>query len=200
MKKLGRLFLRGVLIGLPMLVGLSVFFWIFRQIEDFFKKFILLFIPPTHYIPGMGPLVGIIFFCVMGLIFSHSKYYWPQHILEYPFKKIPLLKTIYQMTSDFMRYFTKQKNGQGKKVVKVWNMEKTSFVIGLLPQNEGLHLPEQLHLNEHIPVFIPFSFMMGGMTVFVTQQQIEEITLPFDVAMRGTLSGWIVTGEKKEKN
>jgi uncharacterized membrane protein len=200
MKKLGKFFFRGILMGLPMLVGLSVFFWVFRQIEDFFKKFLLLFIPADLYYPGMGPLVGILFFCLIGVIFSHQKYYWPQYILEYPFKKIPILRTVYQMTSDFMLYFSKQKQGHDKKkVVKVWNQEKTAYMLGLLPKHERLSLPDTLKLEENHPVFIPFSFMMGGLTIFVSLEQIEETDLPFDVAMRGTLSGWIVTGEKSQR-
>ena len=50
---------------------------------------------------------------------------------------------------------------------------------------------EALANKNIIAVYLPMSYQLGGYTVFISKEKVEEIDIPVDRALSQTLTGWI---------
>ena len=102
--------------------------------------------------------------------------------------KIPLIKTIYDSIKDLIVFFSSQDRGDISSVVLV-DVGRDKKVLGLVTCKE--FQDEKALANKGIiAVYLPMSYQLGGYTVFVPKEKVEEVDIPVDRALSSNLD-WL---------
>ena len=68
-------------------------------------------------------------------------------------------------------------------------------MIGLLMRDDIRDIGLGETAGDHVAVYLPMSYQIGGFTVFVPRAWVSRIDMPVETALRETLTGWISTDE-----
>lgn len=191
---LKQIFWRGLKVTIPIAVTVGLTVWVIAGLEKLFGSLLESIIGPHYYFPGLGFIVGIaLIFCV-GLFvnawYIQPLYSWGERLL----KRIPVIKTLYASMSDLMGFFDPQRpHERGAPVLM-----KTALgeVIGFITAEETNRLPKELRRDELIGVYIPLSYQIGGIMVFVPKSSVSPLSMPVDQAMGFVLSAGMAGQEQ----
>ncbi len=192
MKKLKKVFLRGLIFILPIVLSIYVLMWIGINAENFFGGMLKDFIGAGYYVPGFGIIITIFMVFVVGLLTGNFitgkliSYF--RNLLE----KIPFFKAIYRPLYDLMNLFGKDNEMSKQKVVFV-NVNENMKMLGLITRENFTDLKFSEMNDEFVTVYMPLSYMFGGVTIAVKKCQLEEIDIPVEQAMKLAITGWIKT-------
>lgn len=192
---MGKIFFRGLMAIIPMAVTVVLFIWICSALENTFKVPIQAIIGTKYYFPGLGILVALILIFIVGTIINNWLIQKLYAFGERIFRKIPIIKTLYNSITDVMAFF-----GTGKKkqlgyvvVVQLHGMKALGFVT----RETFEDLPTGIVDENEVAVFIPSSYQIGGHTYLIPRSKIEKIDMTIEQAMRFALSAGMLT-EKSE--
>lgn len=175
-----KIFLSGLKAFIPIALTVAIMIWLFITLETFFGHVLKQFVPPQYYFPGLGILfaVAIIFF--LGIVVNawiiRRIYRFAENIV----KKIPVVKTVYMATKDFISYFDKD---QQKAQQTVLVTTEIGQIIGLITRDELEKLKLGIETKGKVMVYIPFSYTIGGLTVMMPKKDVTPIDMPVDKAM-----------------
>lgn len=181
---------RGALALAPITITLAVLIWLFSFLEETFRPPVEYFLG-SHYIPGMGIVLAIVILFIIGAlintwIMEKLVNYWEKLL-----KRIPLIKTIYFKIQDVFHFLTLSSGKESDKVVKVEFFG--TELIGLVTQDQ---LDEKkLNTKDHIAVFFPMSYQMGGYMALVPKEKVIPIPMSITEAMEFV----IIAGAKVDK-
>jgi uncharacterized membrane protein len=196
MKMLNRLFLKGLIVILPVTLTLYLLIAIATSAENVFGAFIKDILGPSLYFPGLGIFFAVLVIIGIGILAGN---FITGRIIRFAtsqFERLPFLKAIYSPLKDLMSLFGGSGHNDMKKVVLV-NFEKLGFrSIGLVTREEFSDLPEGSIAEDNITVYIPMSYMLGGFTTIVPRSSVTEIDMPVESALKLAVTGWI----KADKN
>lgn len=166
--------------GLFALLPVGITLYIGYQIVHFFDSFVP--IP----IPGLGLVLAIIVITLFGVLVSHYLGRRVVATLEWLFRRMPVVRSIYDTSKQIITTFFDQKNGAFKRVVLVPYPGNPGKALGFVV-NEGV-VGDNL-----IGVFVPFSPPTAGYVLFFPPDAVEETRFAVDEAMRLILSGGLIT-------
>ncbi len=196
MKHINKLFLKGLIVVLPVTVTIYVLVLVATKAETVFGGFIKNILGPEQYVPGLGILLTFMAILGVGILVSN---FITGRIINWAMEKFetfPLIKAIYKPLKDLMSLFATGSENNMKKVVFV-NFEHLGFkCIGLVTREEFSDLPVDSVGSNQIAVYIPMSYMLGGFTAIVDKKNVEALDIPVDRAFKLAITGWI----KAEKN
>ena len=196
MKLINRLFLKGLVVVVPVIVSIYIFLLAINKAEGIFAPLLKQILGDDLYIPGFGILVTIILLILVGVLVSNFITGSVIKFLINTFEKVPFIKAIYNPLRDLISLFGGSGPESMKKVVMV-NLPLTGGeVIGLVTREEFSDLPPNLIGTGSIAVYIPMSYMLGGMTTIVPKSSIREVDIPVERAIKLAITGWI----KADKN
>ncbi len=69
-------------------------------------------------------------------------------------------------------------------------------VMGLVTREDLSELPDAGHL---IAVYIPLSYMLGGITVLIPREKVKKIDIPVDQALKLSVTAWIKAKDKEQQ-
>lgn len=186
-KKLNQTFFKGLIVILPISLTFYLLFWIGRKAESIFGG-TLPYLLGDFYIPGMGILIGLGFVLFIGVLVNSYLIGRAVDWFTLQLEKFPLIKTIYNPLKDLMALLPgkSSENTKGQRVVMV-EIAPGSHVVGLVTRED---LPE-IGTQEMIAVYVPFSYMLGGVTVLVEKEKAKKIDLPVDQALKLGVTAWI---------
>ncbi len=119
MNALGKLFLKGLAVVIPLTLTVAILWWLAGSAERLLGGLLLRFLPQGWYIPGMGLIAGLAITMLIGLL-SHVLLF--QKLFTYGedlLNRLPLVKTIYTAIKDFVGYFSPGSKAAMSKVVLV---------------------------------------------------------------------------------
>jgi uncharacterized membrane protein len=190
MNSIGKIFARGLLTLIPVVLTVYILFTVFSLFESFLKDILAWLLPEHLYIPGLGFVLSILLVYLFGLLLN---YYLTQrfiYILEQQLLKMPLIKAIYSPLRDLVQLFSKKDQSMGKPVLV--HFEKMGFhAFGLVTREEFEDLGLNQNLDELVSVYIPLSYQLGGYTLLVPKSSIQPLDLPIEKAMTLAITGWI---------
>lgn len=191
---LGKIFLKGLMAVLPIAITLTLVIWILDAIERVFGFVIKAIVGPTHYYPGSGIIVGLVFVFIVGLIMNawvvQKIYSYSDAIL----KKIPFVKSLYGSVCDMMNFFKAKK--EGSEVVMV--TFQGNKLLGLVTRDTFSDLPKGVGQDGEVAVFIPMSYQLGGFTVILPKNAVTKVDMSIEKAMRfAVTAGMQVTTPEK---
>ena len=189
MNALGKLFLKGLAVVIPITLTLAILWWMAASAEQLMGTVLKFTLPTGWYVPGMGLVSGIALITLIGLL-SHVLVFQKLFNLgEAIFHRLPLVNTIYIAIKDFIGYLNPDKDSGMNKAVMVQLPGQSFELIGFVTREQFDDLPFTPKSEDPVAVYLPMSYMVGGYTLFLPRTALTPLDIPFEQAMRLVLTG-----------
>jgi len=189
MNALGKLFLKGLAVVIPIALTLAILWWMAAGAEQLMGAVLKFTLPYGWYVPGMGLVSGLVLIALIGLLSHVLVFQKIFNLGETIFRRLPLVKTIYTAIKDFIGYLSPEKGNEMGKVVMVQLPGQSFEVIGFVTREQFADLPFTPVADDPVAVYLPMSYMIGGYTLFLPRSCLIPLDIPFEQAMRLVLTG-----------
>jgi uncharacterized membrane protein len=190
MRRIWNTVLKGLVAILPIGLTLYIVYWLAVAAERLVSRLIKLLLPDQYYWPGLGLIAGLSLLYVVGLAVNAYVVRRVLRLGDDVLARIPVVKTIYVATRDFMRFLPSSGKGSDlKRVVLV--PFGPGKVIGFVTSESGSLLGDAHAQEGTVAVYLPMSYMVGGYTVFVPREVLEPTSLSVEAGMRLALMGGV---------
>jgi len=134
--------------------------------------------------PGLGAVIVIVAIYLIGLLTHFWIFRAFFSIIERIVSRLPGIKTVYESIRDLMKLFGGDAKSMGKAVqYKLPNTDVA--VLGILTNDNPGGSAEGADPGEKkVAVFVPFSYMFGGPTIYVSPQQVEELDMSIEQLLK----------------
>lgn len=193
MKRIYKYFFRGLLAVLPLALTVYVLLLLLGWVESLA---LAIFRPLIggFYVPGMGILFGVAFIVGIGALLSKPQVREGLAVIELPFTKLPVVKSIYSSLKSFSDYFSPAGKSGSQQVVVLRMPGNGLEIVGLITRRKFTDLPPGFLPGERVAVYLPMGYMIGGYTVFVPADWVTSIDMSVEEAMRSSLIAWMEPG------
>jgi len=205
MNVLGKLFLKGLAVVIPITLTLAILWWVAISAERLMGTVLKFTLPEGWYIPGMGLVSGLALIALIGLL-SHVLIFQKLFNLgEAIFHRLPLVKTIYTAIKDFIDYLNPDTKNEMGKVVLVQLPGQSFQLMGFVTREQFDDLPFTPAAEDPVAVYMPMSYQIGGYTMFVPRSCLTPLDIPFEQGMKLVLTGAVtkdreIPVQKSEKS
>ena len=175
MKTLFRYFARGCLALIP--VGATVYIiWALISTMDGLVG---------TSVPGLGLVLAVALITLAGFLVSNVI---GRKVLEWfdlIMGRVPVVKLLYKSLRDLLQTFAGEKKTTGKPVRVRLDPRSETRLLGLLTRSDlsGLGLPD------HVAVYLPQSYNIGGQVIAVHRDQVEALDISAAEMLTFMLSG-----------
>ncbi|MCA1779712.1 MAG: DUF502 domain-containing protein [Xanthomonadaceae bacterium] len=181
-QKLVRLFLKGLATIIPIALTLLIVLWLAGLAESGVGYLIKLFIPESWYLRGMGFVGGIALVMAIGLLSQLWLFRKLIDLGEMVLDRMPLVKTVFRATKDFVDYFSGEGGSRFKQAVMVRHPDLKIGVMGYVTREDFSDLP--FGKEGEVAVYLPLSYQVAGYTIYVPSDWLEPIDMPFEDSLR----------------
>lgn len=191
MNALGKLFLKGLAVTIPIALTLAIAWWLAASAEELLGQLIVRLIPEGWYVPGMGLVSAMALIMLVGLL-SHviifqRLFEWGEGVVE----RLPGIKTIYSALKDFFGYFSGDPQQSFSKVVMVRLPGHDFEALGFVTRETFDDLPLDPQAEDPIAVYLPMSYQVGGYTLYLPRSALTPVDIRFEDAMRLAITGGV---------
>lgn len=189
MRNLNQIFFKGLIVVLPITLTFYLLFWASVKIESLFGSSLEWLLGKELYIPGLGIVVTVLFIFLVGLLvnnyFTARFFNWFTNILE----RVPLIKVIYNPLKDLMALIPggSRAKTRPQRVVLVPLPGMGVQALGLVTREDLEELPGR----NLVSVYIPLSYMLGGITVLIERDKVQKVDMAVDQALKLSVTAWI---------
>ncbi|CAB0150798.1 hypothetical protein PSI9734_01237 [Pseudidiomarina piscicola] len=190
MKNAIQYLLKGLAILLPIIVTIALVRWFLVTIEAWLSPIWIAALGEKYYFPG---LAFVSFLAIALLIGFSSRWRFVNKLWRLPgeiINKMPLLNSLYGTVNDVFEMMS-GKNFAKESVVMVTMPGGDLKLIGIITKKSGEsgdRLSECLD-DDHVAVFLPMSYNVGGYMVMVPRSCIEHLDMSPADALQLTISG-----------
>ena len=189
-RKLRSALVRGLVVVLPIGFTVWLLWWIGSTMEALLRRLILVVVPAEHYLPGMGILAALLLLLAAGTLFNALLVQSALASWERFLDRIPVVKTIYGATRDFVKLLpTGGKRRDLRHVVLARFGD--ARVIGFVTQDDASELGIVERSDDLVAVYFPMSYQVGGYTALLPRARVQPLNIPVEAAMRLVLTGGI---------
>ena len=181
-QRLVRLFLKGLATIIPIALTLLIVLWLAGLAEDGVGFLIKLILPESWYIQGMGLVGGIALVMAIGLLSQVWLFRKLIELGEGILERMPLVKSVFRATKDFVDYFSSEDGSRFGQAVMVRHPDLKIGVMGFVTREDFSELP--FGEEGEVAVYLPLSYQVAGYTIFVPREWLEPIDLPFEESVR----------------
>lgn len=180
MKKLGNLFLQGLIAILPLAATVFIFYWLGSYAESVLGGLLKRGLPDNWYWPGMGLLAGLVATCFIGLLVDAYLFQQLNKIAENILSRIPVVKTIYNGVRDITTFLSTSRRKSDLRTTVLVRLNDHMRVVGFVTSNNVPYDTDR----ESVAVYLPMSYQIGGYTVYIPKDRLEPLDMPIEDAMR----------------
>ena len=195
MKQINQIFFKGLIVVLPITLTFYLLFWASVKVESLFGSSLQWLLGKELYIPGLGIVVTLILVFLVGLLVSNfitaRLFTWITDALE----RVPLFKVIYNPLKDLMALIPGRSSSKNKPQRVVLVPFNGVDVLGLVTREDL----EEIADKNLIAVYIPLSYMLGGLTIFVDRHTVKKVDMAVDQALKLSVTAWIKAPENERK-
>jgi len=181
-QRMVKLFLKGLATIIPIALTLLIVLWLAGLAEDGVGFLIKLVLPENWYIRGMGLIGGIALVIAIGLLSQVWLFRKLIDLGEGILDRMPLVKSVFRATKDFVDYFSSEDGNRFRQAVMVRHPELKIGVMGFVTREDFSDLP--FGEDGEVAVYLPLSYQVAGYTIFVPRDWLEPIDLPFEDSVR----------------
>lgn len=196
MRYVYRVFLKGLLAVLPLAVTGYLILWLATTFESLFKPLLTQLFPEGYYVPGMGVGMGLVGVFAVGLMlqawFMQRLWRWGEKLLD----RMPLVRQIYGALKQLVDYLGGDEQPGGSTVVMVRLGVPPVRLLGLVTRNDVDYGPQDTE-ERLVAVFLPWSYQVGGFTVYVPQTAVEKLELTREEALRLAVTAGVSAENRK---
>lgn len=188
MNTIGKLFLKGLVVVIPVALTLAIFWWMARGAEQLLGGLIIRFLPEGWYIPGMGVVSALAITVLIGLLTHVILFQKLFDLGDRILNRLPLIKTIYSAIKDFIGYLSPDSKNAMSKVVQVKIPGQEFEMLGFVTREEFSQLPLKLTIDDPVAVYLPMSYQIGGYTLFLPRSCLTPVDISFEDGMKLVLT------------
>jgi len=173
MKSVFKTFLQGLVITAPALLTIYVCvkaaLWLDSTMGAALEK---LGLPPVH---GLGVVVALGGVYAVGVLAQTWLFQALIRLAEAILARIPLVKSLYSAVKDLLQFLSGTDAQTRGVPVRLKLVDGKVDMMGLVTQKN----PERFMgdgLEGRVAVYLPMSYQIGGFTVFVPHEHVEEIS------------------------
>ncbi len=185
-RKIGRIFLTGLLTVLPLVVTVYFTVWLLNVMERFFGKQVMFLLPDEWYRTGMGLVLAIVVVFAVGVLMNgivfRRLFGWTEWLLL----EIPLVRSVYTALRDLLGLFAQHKE-PALQVVSV-SLPGDMRLLGFVTRADFSDAPPGIAQPGEVAVYLPMSYQLGGYTVFVPKSAITPVDMSREDAMKFILT------------
>ncbi|MCK4704878.1 MAG: DUF502 domain-containing protein [Gammaproteobacteria bacterium] len=187
-KYISKTLLTGFITLLPMVLTIYLLYWLGISSEQVLGNALRYVLPQQAYFPGLGMLTGLVVIFIIGLMMNAYLVRKLFSLGEEVLYRLPLIKSVYRAFRDFFDFFSPNKEGLGQVVaITINGME----LVGFVTQEDQQRLPPSFRDRDSVLVYLPMSYMVGGYTILVPRDDVQELDMSMDEAMRFVLTAGI---------
>ena len=193
MKRIGGIFLKGLLAVLPAVVTLYLLYWLGTTAEDVLGGLARAVLPEGAYVTGLGLLMGIGAIFGVGVLLN---VYLLQRLWsggEKLLLRIPVIKTVYGAVRDLLTFISKAEES-GDQVVTIQIPGTDYRLLGVVTRRHWSGLPAGLGGADTIAVYTPMSYQVGGYTLLVPRSAVTPVEMGVEDAMRFAVTAGMSAG------
>lgn len=190
MKRVIHYLLKGLTILLPLVMTIALVHWFLVTIETWLRPIWESILGTQYYFPGLAFLSFVVIALIVGYSarwrFVNKIWQLPGSIME----KMPLLRSLYGTINDVFDLMS-GKSFSDESVVLVTLPGADVKLIGIVTKRSGEkndRLSAMLD-DDHIAVFLPMSYNVGGYMMIVPRTSVETLDMSPADAMQLTISG-----------
>jgi uncharacterized membrane protein len=198
MNTLGKLFLKGLVVVIPVSLTLAIMWWLARESEQVLGGLLAKFLPDGWYIPGMGVVSAVAITILIGLLTHIILFQKLFAFGDTVFQRLPLVKTIYSALKDFIAYLSPDSQIGLSKVVLVKIPGQEFEQLGFVTREDFSRLAIQLTVEDPIAVYLPMSYQIGGYTLFLPRSCLTALDMSFEEGMKLVITGTIISREQSK--
>jgi uncharacterized membrane protein len=194
--RLTAIFVQGLIALLPLAVTFAILWWLGLTAERILGGAIRWALPDEWYVRGLGIVAGVIVIFLVGVLMNI--YGVPKLIRlgEKIIGRIPLVKTVYGAVRDLLGFFSRSgREGAVSQVVVVTFGDSGIKAVGLLMRDTFDDLPEGLGGEDHLVVYFPQSYQLGGMLLVVPRANVTPLDMNLEDALRFIVTAGAKAGE-----
>ena len=200
MKPIIKIFIKGLIAIIPFTLTVYLLFWFAGTVELALGNIFMFFFPDSWYIKGLGFLLGLpVIFFFGGFLESRTFRSLFDNFEEF-ILQIPVIKSVYTTIRDFSSLFSSKNKGKFKQVVLVNVSPGNGKQIGFITVSDFEEVLQTFIADDQIAVFLPFSYQMGGNTVIMSRENVTEIDMTVEDALRFITTAGIVGNVNDDKN
>ena len=187
------MFLTGLAAVLPVIVTLSLLWWLGTTAERFLGGIIRSITPGGFYLPGIGIVAGLIIILLTGMLvdawFFGSLFRWFEGLMN----RIPLIKTVYGAVRDLTDFIGGKETAGFNQVVAVDIGSPPMRLIGFVTRENLDGLPAALGEDDRVAVYLPLSYQIGGYMLFIPRSALIPLDMSLEDAMRFSITAGMST-------
>ena len=192
MNALGKLFLKGLVVVIPLALTFAIIWWVASYAESLLGGLLARVLPEGWYVPGMGVIAGVAITVLVGVL-SHvllfqKLFFWGEGVLN----RLPLVKSIYSAIKDFIDYLSPGNKASMNKVVLVKIPGQNFEQVGFVTREDFNSFPLALTVEDPVAVYLPMSYQIGGYTLFLPRSCLTPLDMTFEEGMRLVLTGGVI--------
>ncbi|MGH8604832.1 MAG: DUF502 domain-containing protein [Gammaproteobacteria bacterium] len=200
MKPITKTLLKGLIAIIPITLTLYLLFWLAGTAELALGNIFKFFFPDSWYIKGLGFVLGLAVVFFVGSFLESQPFRRRFNNLEQLVIQIPVVKPIYTAIRDFTSLFSSEQKGKFKQVVLV-NVPPGNGrqQIGFITVSDFDEFSYTFIADNQVAVFLPFSYQMGGNTVIMSRENVVEIDMSVEDALRFVATAGVVGNVNDDK-
>ena len=200
MKPVSKIFFKGLIAIIPLTLTLYLLFWLAGTAELALGNIFKFFFPDSWYIKGLGFVLGLPLVFFFGAFLESLTFRSLFNNLEELVIQIPVVKSVYTTIRDFSSLFSSKNKGKFKQVVLVNVPPGNGQQIGFITVSDFEEVLHTFIADDQIAVYLPFSYQMGGNTVIMSRENVTEIDMSVEDALRFIATAGIVGNVNDDKN
>ena len=188
MKTLSNVLMKGLATILPIALTVYAIVWLLSTAESVMHRVITLVLPESMYWPGLGIIAGLLLLFVVGSAVNAYLVRRALRVWEHFLARIPVVKTVYGAVRDMTRLLPSGDAHKDLQSVVLWRLN-SAYMLGFITRDE---LPEFAHVvpeRDLVAVYVPLSYMIGGVTLYLSRASLTVVDMPVETAMRLALTG-----------
>lgn len=194
-KPIYQYFFRGLITFLPVALTVYVLYLFIVWVETI-AMWAIRPLVGDFYLPGLGIVIGAAMIFGLGFLISQPVTARMLSWVELPFTNLPVVKSIYSSLKSFADYFAPNKKDAQQQVVMLRMPGNEMTIVGLVTRQNMAGLPPGLAELDHVAVYLPMGYMIGGYTVFVPRSWTTPIDMSVEEAMRASLLAWMASASR----
>ncbi|MDI1294263.1 MAG: DUF502 domain-containing protein [Methylobacter sp.] len=201
MKPISKTFFKGLIAITPLILTLYLLLWLAGTAELVLGNIFKFFFPDSWYIKGLGFVLGLAVVYFFGGFLETRSFLRLFNSFEELVLQIPVIKSVYTAIRDFISLFSSEQKGKFKQVVLVNVPLGNGQQIGFITVSDFEELSHTFIADDQVAVFLPFSYAIGGNTVIMSRENVVEIDMSVEDALRFIATAGVVgniNDEKKE--
>jgi len=188
-KRLRASFLTGLVVVVPAVVSIEVFYWFLKHIDEILKPFLIDVL--EHYFFGIGICLMLAIVMFVGMMAQNYLGKKLVGLVQGIFDRLPFIRTIYSVVRQLIEPFSAERGTSFRQAVMVEYPMKGRYAIGFIANEQAGNLDGETLVT----VFLPSNHLHLGYLVVMPVNEVILLDYSVEEALKLIVSCGIVVSK-----